>query len=65
MRCPHCGQRLPDGTQECDRCYADLSPAKRRAELLASVLVALVAIVCVALLTYVVLGWHEAQLLQR
>ena len=63
MRCPHCGQTLSNGTQECNRCHADLSPATRRKELLVSVLVALIAIACIAALTYVVLEWHEAQLM--
>ena len=63
MRCPHCGQELANDTQVCSRCQADLSAAARKEDLVVSLVVALVAIVAIALLTFVVLNWHDAQAL--
>ena len=63
MRCPHCGQSLPKGTLTCQRCNADLSPTRRRKDLLVTLLVALVAIAAIMLLTHLVLDWHDAQML--
>ena len=63
MRCPHCGQILNDGLTTCTRCQGDLSPASRRKDVLVSLAVAIVGIVIIAILAYVVLNWHEMQLL--
>jgi predicted amidophosphoribosyltransferase len=62
MRCSHCGQDLPKGTERCTRCGADLSPATRIRQLLVSVVFAVLAIALVALLTHVVLHWHDMQI---
>lgn len=32
MRCPQCGERVPDGADECMMCGADLRPLARSAE---------------------------------
>lgn len=63
MRCSHCGQELTDDTQVCSRCQADLSAAARKKDLVVSLAVALIAIVAVALIVFVVLNWHDVQML--
>lgn len=63
MRCSCCGQKLDDGATTCTRCAADLTHAAKRRRLVISVVYATIAIVLVALLIFVVLSWHEAQML--
>ena len=63
MRCPHCGQTLAQESPACPRCQADLTPAARGRELAVSLVVAVVAIAVVTALIFVVLNWHDAQML--
>lgn len=64
MRCPHCGQILTSTPATCPRCQGDLSPAARRKDMLISLLVAVIGIAVVALVAYIVLNWHEMQLMR-
>ncbi|MBR3327392.1 MAG: hypothetical protein IKG22_08745 [Atopobiaceae bacterium] len=64
MRCPHCGQTLSESSTTCTRCQADLSRATRRKDALISLAVAVVGMAVVALLVYIVLNWHQMQLMR-
>lgn len=63
MRCVQCGRELEDGITTCTRCGADLSPQTRVHALVITVVYTAISIVLIAAIVYVVLYWHEAQVL--
>lgn len=62
MRCTHCGQKLVAGLPACTRCGTDLTAHARHKRLLHTVIFFVVAAAFAALLIYVVLRWHDAQI---
>lgn len=63
MRCFHCGQNLPNPEAACPRCGACNDTSTRKHELLVSVALVLIALVVVGIIAFVVLTWHDAQLM--
>ena len=62
MHCPYCAQELNGERRRCPRCRARITPEARRHVVVVSVVYALVAILVVAMISYVVLYWHTTQL---
>lgn len=63
MRCLQCGQELESGVITCDRCGADCSSDKAGRSIAATLLFAVISIAVIAAIVYVVLYWHETQVL--
>ena len=63
MRCLQCGQELEFGVFTCTRCGADCSFYKTWRSIAATLLFAAVSIAVIAAIVYVVLYWHETQVL--
>lgn len=63
MRCLYCGQELEPNATTCGRCGADLSSGKLMRSLVKTLLLAAVSITVIAVIIYVILYWHETQVL--
>ncbi|MEE1159500.1 MAG: zinc ribbon domain-containing protein [Atopobiaceae bacterium] len=63
MQCTYCGKELEDGTITCERCGADLSTDALTRRIVHTILYAAIMLVCISLLIYLVLYWHETQVL--